>query len=148
MALLKILRKIQTTTHAMDSFFVKLYTNEKIFKKWCPWSEFARSRVMRAKRASVVYVATCKVPTCQNPANYSTWRANLPKAWQLFNLACLACQGVPIFQLGTSTCQNGCQFFDFACQNMYQFFNYFSFLNFWVFQLCLTFQISRIFGQF
>ena len=120
--------KENSNDNACDGlFFCKVVYQRKNFKKWCPWSEFAQSRVMRAKRASVVYMSTCKVLTCQSPANYSTWRANVPKAWQLFNLACLACQGVPIFQLGASTCQNGCQFFDFTCQNVYQFFNYFSF---------------------
>ena len=62
--------------------------------------EFAKSRAMRA---SVVYVPTphvptCQraksmpvshfyVPTCQRRANYLTWRANVPTC-QFFNLAC------------------------------------------------------------
>ena len=40
---------------------------------------------------------------CQRGANYSTWRANMPKACQLFNLAC---QGYQFFNLG-------CQVFKF-----------------------------------
>ena len=53
-------------------------------------------------------------PTCRRCANYSTWRANVPKVYQSFN---------------------------FVCQKAYQFFNYFSknFFNFWIFQLCSPF---------
>ena len=79
--------------------------------------------------ASMVYVPTCKtrtnfsfvrvnmlinVPSCQKCAKYSIWRVSLPK---------------------------GCQFFKFACQKTFQFFNYFSkeFFSFSIFQLCSTF---------
>ena len=62
--------------------------------------QFAKSLPMRA---SVVYVPTCQtrahfsflhanmpinVSTRQRCANYSTWRANMPKVSQFFNLTC------------------------------------------------------------
>lgn len=42
---------------------------------------------------------TLNSPTCQRRANYSTWLANLPKACQLFNLACQRAKAMSIFQL-------------------------------------------------
>ena len=77
------------------------------------------------ERAKSMTASHFYVPTCQRCANYSIWHANMPKEYQLFN---------------------------FVCQKVHQFFNYFSkeFFNFWIFQLSLTLalQISRPFGQF
>ena len=33
-------------------------------------------------------IMSINVPTCQRCANYSTWRAYVPIAWQFLNLAC------------------------------------------------------------
>ena len=66
--------------------------------------QFDKSRATHAMCASMVYVPMGKVqtrasfsflrvnvsinvPTCQRCANYLTWHASAPKAWQLFNLA-------------------------------------------------------------
>ena len=66
--------------------------------------EFAKSRAMRAIRASVVYVSTCphangpiKVPTCKTHANFSTGHVNVLRGVPFFQLHLP--KGVPIFQL-------------------------------------------------
>ena len=51
-------------------FIMKLSINVDCHKDLQVFIEFAKSRAMRAMRASVVYVSTCR-------------RANVPKAWQL-----------------------------------------------------------------
>ena len=55
----------------------------------------------------------CQIPifTCQ-PANFSTWGANLP--WRAKILTCRA------------NVLKACRFFNFACQKVCQFSNYFS----------------------
>ena len=63
------------------------------------------------------------VPTCKR---HPIIQLGVPKACQLFNLASQIAKAVSIFQLGVSTCQKGCEFFNFACQNAYIFFIYFS----------------------
>ena len=72
------------------------------------WSKCLPANVPRALLTSHFYL-----PMYQH-ANYSTWCANVLKAYQFFN---------------------------FACQKAYQFFNYISkeFFDFWIFQLCLIF---------
>ena len=77
--------------------------------------ELAKSHAMRAIHASVVYLPTCQkhanfsfftcqrankranVPMGQKYANFSTWRANLPKGVPFFQLRLP--NGVPISQL-------------------------------------------------
>ena len=61
-----------------------------------PTDEFAKLRVMRAARASVVYLPTCP-------------RANVPKACQLLILTCQTCHK-------RTNLPKPCQFFNFACQ--------------------------------
>ena len=75
--------------------------------------EFAKSRAMRAIRASAVYVPTCQraksvptshfylpinVPTWQRRANFSTWRANVPRCVNFLTSRANLLKGVPIFQ--------------------------------------------------
>ena len=69
-------------------------------------SEFAKSRAMRAIRASVVYVPTCQrankranVPTWQRRANFSTWRANVPRRANILTWRANVLKGVQFFQL-------------------------------------------------
>ena len=85
---------------------------------------------MRAIRASVVYVPTCQcaksLPTShfyvpinvpcvsrwQRRANFSTCRANVPRRASILTWGANVPKGVP--------------FFNFTCQTVCQFFNYFS----------------------
>ena len=85
--------------------------------------EFAKSRVIRATLGSMVYLPTC--PRAQFLI-FMYRRTNGQKLWKLFNLA---------FQWAKA-----CQFFNFVCQNSYQFFNYFSneFFNLWIFLIMLN----------
>ena len=76
-----------------------------------------KSCVIRAMHVSMVYV-----PMCKTHANFALLRVNK-----------------------RSNVLMVCQLFDFACQRVYQFFNYFSkeFFNFWIFQLSQHLKISR-----
>ena len=80
------------------------------------WSTCACAKVPNACQL-LIFLSTnvpINVLTCQRCTNYLTWCANMPKANQFFN---------------------------FACQKAYQFFNYFSnkFFNFLIFQLYSAF---------
>ena len=81
--------------------------------------EFAKLRTIRGMRASMVYM-----PMCKTRASFSFLRVNVPHT-------CHKRGNVRML----------CQLFNFACQRVYQFFNYFSkeFFNFWIFRLCSTF---------
>ena len=93
------------------------------FRQYC--YEFAKLRVMRAIRASVVNVFSCQ-------------RANAPKVSQLratvlINLpTCKSAKGVPVIQLGVPACQhakNGTSFSTSPAKmrtdfSIFQFFNF------------------------
>ena len=66
--------------------------------------EFAKSPTIRGMRASVVYM-----PMCKTRASFSFLRVNVPHT-------CHKRGNVRML----------CQLFNFACQRVYQFFNYFS----------------------
>ena len=90
---------------------------------------------MCAMRASVVYVPTCHVPMCQKRANFSflraNKRANVPKACQLFNLACQLAKRVVNFQL---LLLKGVPIFQLFFKRIFQFLNFSILLNICKFQ--------------
>ena len=78
-----------------------------------------RAHVPTCKRAKSVPISHFYVPTCQS----ANKRANVPKSYQLFNLACQHAKGVLIFQFGVSTfltMLNTCKFLEYLgnCRNL------------------------------
>ena len=92
-----------------------------IFKTSSDWLDDRIFKSLLNRVPCVPYVptwSTCQrahVPMCHKRVNFSFLRANVP-----------ACQVVLIFKFGVPTCQKACHVFNFACQKVGQFFNYFS----------------------
>ena len=91
--------------------------------------EFAKSRAIRVKRVTMVYV-----PIWQTHANFSFLRANVPINVPTY-------QGCDNYSTWNTNVPKGCQFFSFAYQKVYQFLKNFSkeFFNFSIFQLHVFF---------
>ena len=127
-----------------------------IQKLWISYGwdyEFAKLRVMRAMRTSVVSVPMCQkrahfpllntdvqinVPKCQSRANYSTCRAKMSKACQIFNLAFQRAKGVLIIKLGVPIFQlrlpRSVPIFQIFFKRKFLFLNVSIMRNIWRFQ--------------